>query len=181
MLTDPNHASGSDRVFEALQFVDPHGRHDSVVNFQGDLPTIDQNSVRAAFDLLRDGCVDIGTLACSSTDEAERDDPSVVKAVLTFQDNPKAGRALYFSRAAVPAGPGAFYHHIGLYVYRRGSLSRFMSLGRGKLEQRERLEQLRALEAGMRIDAAIVDAVPLGVDTPADLDRARELLKPDRR
>lgn len=180
VMTDPDHASGSDRIFEALQSVDPGGRHDAIINFQGDLPTIDPDNVRAAFQLLQDDAVDIGTLACLITDGAERDDPAVVKAVLALHGGSDAGRTLYFSRAAVPAGPGDLYHHIGLYVYRRESLTRFVALHRGVLEQRERLEQLRALEAGMRIDAAIVDTVPLGVDTPADLDRARAILAPGR-
>jgi len=179
VFTNPDHASGSDRVFEALHIVDPLKKHDYVVNVQGDLPTIEAKVIRAALRPLDNEAVDIATLAAEITDDAERDDPNVVKAVLSLTDGADRGRALYFSRTPVPSGPGPLYHHIGLYVFRRPVLERFVKMPRGVLERQEGLEQLRALENGMRIDAQLVDTVPLGVDTPADLERARELLAPD--
>ncbi len=177
VLTDPAHASGSDRIFEALALVDPEGRHDVIVNVQGDLPTIDRKTVRAALPPLADPAVDISTLAAIISREEERDDPNVVKVV---GSEVAAGRmrALYFTRATAPWGDGQLFHHIGLYAYRREALTRFVGLPPSPLERRERLEQLRALEAGMRIDVVTVDAVPLGVDTPHDLERAREALAP---
>ncbi len=177
-LTRADHPSGSDRVFEAVEAVDPDRRHDAVINLQGDLPTIGAEAVRASLEPLADGGVDIATLVAEIRGAAEKDDPGVVKAAVSFAPGATVGRALYFSRAPVPGGDGALYHHIGLYAFRRASLTRFVGLPPGVLEKRERLEQLRALEAGMRIDAARVDTVPLGVDTPADLDRARRLLAP---
>ena len=183
VLTRPDHPSGSDRVFEALEQIDPEGLFDTVVNLQGDLPTIEKSAVHAVLAPLADPAVDIGTIAATITVAAERTEPSVVKAVVGFAESPgpaglRIARALYFSRAAVPSGDGPLYHHIGIYAYRRGALARFVQMKPGVLERRERLEQLRALEAGMRIDVALVDTVPLGVDTPADLDRARALLSP---
>jgi len=187
VLTRPDHDSGSDRVFEALERLDPHGRHDAVINLQGDLPTIAPAAVRAALAPLDEEAVHIGTLVAEIRDPAERADPNVVKAAVSFPAHgagPPVARALYFSRAPVPwdGGDGhlPLYHHIGLYAYRRAALARFVALPASALERRERLEQLRALEAGMRIDVALVDTVPLGVDTPADLARARELLAPPR-
>jgi len=181
VLTDPDHPSGSDRIFEALGKIDGDGRFDAVVNLQGDLPTIDAETVRAVLDPLADAACDIATLVAEITDAAERDDPNVVKAVLGLAEGARTGRALYFSRATVPhdagvGGDGPLYHHIGIYAYRRLALERFVTLSPGVLERRERLEQLRALENGMRIDAALVDTVPLGVDTPAELERARQIL-----
>ncbi len=178
VLTRPDHPSGSDRIAEALARIDPDRRYRVVVNLQGDLPTIDPDAVRAALRPLTDPAVDIATLVTEIVDDAERDDPNVVKAVVALAPGAVVGRALYFSRAAVPAGDGPLLHHIGLYAYRRAALERFVALPSGVLERRERLEQLRALEHGMRIDAARVDTVPLGVDTPADLERARALLAP---
>ena len=175
VLTRPDHASGSDRIFEALTLVDPDGLHDIVVNVQGDLPTISGAAIRASLAPLADPGVDIATLVAVITEPAERTNPNVVKCVASRYGEGLL-RALYFSRATVPAGDGPLYHHIGLYAYRRAALARFVGLPASELELRERLEQLRALEAGMRIDAAIVDEVPLGVDTPADLDRARGIL-----
>jgi len=176
VLTDPNHASGSDRVHEALETVDGDGRHDVVVNLQGDLPTIDVPTVRAVLAPLAERAVDIATLVTPITRVEERGDPNVVKAVLSLRPGDSIGQALYFSRATVPSGEGPHHHHIGIYAYRREALRRFVGLPAGVLEMRERLEQLRALEHGMRIDAALVDTVPLGVDTPADLARACDLL-----
>jgi 3-deoxy-manno-octulosonate cytidylyltransferase (CMP-KDO synthetase) len=182
VLTRPDHPSGSDRIWEAVERFDPDRRHDAIVNVQGDLPTIEAQAVRAAMAPLDEDDVAIGTIAAAITREEEKTDPNVVKAVVAFTRGgtggvPPIGRALYFSRATVPTGEGPLYHHIGLYTYRRDALRRFVALPPGTLERRERLEQLRALEAGMRIDAALVDTVPLGVDTEHDLARARELLK----
>jgi 3-deoxy-manno-octulosonate cytidylyltransferase (CMP-KDO synthetase) len=177
VLTDPAHPSGSDRIHEAVTRLDPDRRHDAVVNIQGDLPTIAPEVVRAALRPLDEASVDIATLACEIRLEEERTNPNVVKLVAAFGGRPVA-RALYFSRATVPSGEGPHYHHIGLYAYRRTALDRFVALPPGELEGRERLEQLRALEAGMRIDAALVETVPLGVDTPAELERARLMLRP---
>ena len=179
VLTRLDHASGSDRIFEALRAIDPEGRHDVIVNVQGDLPTIERAAVRAAVGPLDDADVDIATLATQITREAERDDPNVVKVVGT-QVAPGRLRALYFTRARAPWGEGLLLHHIGLYAYRREALARFVALAPSPLENRERLEQLRALEAGMRIDVALVDVAPLGVDTPEDLARARQMLAPGK-
>ena len=178
VLTDPDLPSGSDRIHHALGEADPDARHDAVVNLQGDLPTIDPASVRASLAPLANAAVDIATLAAVITRDEERDSPNVVKVVAGLAGGQTIGRALYFTRATAPWGDGPLYHHIGLYAYRRDALARFVALARGVLERREKLEQLRALEAGMRIDVALVDTVPLGVDTPADLDRAREILAP---
>ena len=176
VMTDPALPSGSDRVHQAVERSDPGGDHDAVINVQGDLPTIEPAVIAAALAPLAEPEVDIATLAAVITEARERSDPNVVKAVLVVADGATAGRALYFSRASVPSGDGPLYHHIGLYAFRRTALARFVALPQGVLERRERLEQLRALEAGMRIDAALVDTVPLGVDTPADLARARSIL-----
>ena len=178
VLTDPDHPSGSDRIFEALHKIDPGARHDAIVNLQGDLPTIDPAIIRRVVDPLEDAAVDIATLAVEITRDAERVDPNVVKAVAAFDQaaGKSIARALYFSRATVPANEGPHYHHIGIYAYRRAALERFVALPPGVLERREKLEQLRALEAGMRIDVALVDTLPLGVDTPAELERARAIL-----
>jgi 3-deoxy-manno-octulosonate cytidylyltransferase (CMP-KDO synthetase) len=175
-MTDPSHPSGTDRVHEAVETLDPEGSHDVVINLQGDLPTIDPKIIAAVLQPLADPAVDIATLAAEIADDRERTDPNVVKIALSLAPGARIGRALYFSRATVPAGDGPHYHHIGIYAYRRAALRRFVALPQGILEKRERLEQLRALENGMRIDAACVDTVPLGVDTPADLERARRLL-----
>ena len=176
VLTDPDHPSGSDRIFEALQSVDPNGEYDAIVNLQGDLPVLDPDVVRAAMKPLDNADVDIATLVAEIELEEEKTNPNVVKAVVGFEGGQGVGRALYFSRATVPHGDGPLYHHIGIYAYRRSALERFVSLSPGVLEQREKLEQLRALENGMRIDAARVDTVPFGVDTPADLERAQQIL-----
>ncbi|CAA7616155.1 3-deoxy-manno-octulosonate cytidylyltransferase [Candidatus Terasakiella magnetica] len=177
VMTDPDHPSGSDRVWEAVCAIDPEARFNAIVNVQGDLPTLDPAIIRAVFAPLDDPAVDIATLVTEIAVEDERTNPNVVKAVVGLAPGQRVGRALYFSRATVPANAGPHYHHIGLYAYTRDALSRFVRLPQGVLEQREKLEQLRALENGMRIDAALVDTVPLGVDTPADLERARSLLE----
>ncbi len=171
VLTDPALPSGSDRIMAALRTVDPAGAYDVVVNVQGDLPTIRPSAIRAALAPLANPSVDIATLVAAIERDEERVNPNVVKAILASN-----GRALYFTRATAPTGPGPLWHHIGLYAYRRAALERFVALPPSPLEQREKLEQLRALEDGMIIWAAIVDDVPLGVDAPDDLERARDLL-----
>jgi 3-deoxy-manno-octulosonate cytidylyltransferase (CMP-KDO synthetase) len=176
VLTDPDHPSGSDRVFEAVTQFDPDGKHDAVINLQGDLPTIEPAVLRAVAEALAGGDADIATAAAEITKPDERDNPNVVKAVAGFASGARVARALYFTRTTAPWGDGPLYHHIGLYAYRRDALARFVALPPGVLEQREKLEQLRALEAGMTIAVALVDTVPLGVDTPADLERARAIL-----
>ena len=175
VMTRADHASGSDRIFEALAVADTQRKSAIIVNVQADLPTIAPSDIAAAIAPLADPAVDIATVAAEITRAQERTDPNVVKLVGTPVGERRL-RALYFTRAAAPAGEGPLYHHIGLYAFRRPALERFVALPASPLEQREKLEQLRALEAGMRIDATIVDSVPLGVDTPADLERARELL-----
>ncbi len=176
VLTRADHPSGSDRIFEAVSTLDPARRHDVVVNLQGDLPLIDPAAISASLLPLADPAVDIATLAAPIENEAECNSPHVVKIAAGFAPGARIARALYFSRAPIPSGAGAHYHHIGLYAYRRAALERFVALPPSVLETRESLEQLRALEAGMRIDVALVDTVPFGVDTPADLARARDLM-----
>jgi 3-deoxy-manno-octulosonate cytidylyltransferase (CMP-KDO synthetase) len=175
LMTRTDHASGSDRIFEALQIADPEERVRVVVNVQGDLPTLAADDLRSAVALLDDPAVDIGTLAAEIVKGEERANPNVVK-VVGSPVAPHRLRALYFTRATAPWGEGPLYHHIGLYAYRRAALERFVSLPPSMLEKREKLEQLRALEAGIRIDVSIVSSVPLGVDTPEDLETARRLL-----
>ena len=178
ILTDPDLPSGSDRILQALHRLDPHRRYDSVINVQGDLPTLDPLLIKTAFDLLQNPETDIGTLAALITKEAEKTNPNVVKAVaeIDFAAGEKKGRAIYFTRATAPFGDGPLLHHIGLYAYKRKSLERFVASKPSALERREKLEQLRALSLGMRIDIAVADTVPLGVDTPDDLQQARKAL-----
>lgn len=184
VLTRSDHPSGTDRIHEAIETVDPARHHDAIVNVQGDLPTIRPNEIRAALDLLRDGAVDIGTLASEITDPISRDDPNIVKAVIEPHshgpDGLPAGRAFYFTRARAPFGDGPLWHHIGLYAYRREALDRFVTHPPAALERREKLEQLRSLALGLRIDVAIVPDPPLGVDTARELEEARRLLAPAR-
>lgn len=179
VLTDPDLPSGSDRIFAALETLDPGERHDTVINVQGDLPTLEPHLIRAAFDLLSNSATDIGTLAAMIVKESEKTNPAVVKAIteIDFSGNQKTGRALYFTRATSPAGEGPLLHHIGLYAYKRAALKKFVASPPSYLEKRERLEQLRALSIGLRIDVAVVDTVPFGVDTPEDLEEARRMLK----
>ncbi len=172
VMTRSDHPSGSDRVDEAVRLFDPQGRVEAVINLQGDLPGLDPAAVRTVLAPLADPGVDLATLAAEIVDHRERDDPNVVKAIGT-EIAPGRLRALYFTRATAPTGEGPLFHHIGIYAWRRQALARFVALPPSPLEQRERLEQLRALEAGMRIDIGLVDTVPDGVDTPADLERAR--------
>jgi 3-deoxy-manno-octulosonate cytidylyltransferase (CMP-KDO synthetase) len=175
VMTRADHPSGSDRIFEAMEILDPGREIEIVVNLQGDFPTISPDNIRDVLPPLADPAVDIATLAAEIHTEEEALNPNVVKAV----GSPIGGRrlrALYFTRATAPTGDGPRYHHIGLYAYRRAALERFVALPPSPLEKQERLEQLRALEAGMRIDVTIVDTVPRGVDTPADLETARRIL-----
>jgi 3-deoxy-manno-octulosonate cytidylyltransferase (CMP-KDO synthetase) len=175
VMTRADHQSGSDRIFEALSTIDPGRTCDIVVNVQGDLPTIEPATIGAALKPLAEPAVDIATLGFEIVREQEKTNPNVVKIVGSPVSESRL-RALYFTRATAPAGEGPLYHHVGLYAYRRAALERFVALPPSTLEKRERLEQLRALEAGMRIDAEIVRSVPLGVDTPEDLERARQML-----
>jgi 3-deoxy-manno-octulosonate cytidylyltransferase (CMP-KDO synthetase) len=175
VMTRADHASGSDRIFEALGKVDSQRSAKIIVNVQGDLPTLSPADIAAALRPLADDAVDIATLAAEIKLAEERVNPNVVKVVGT-PVAPSRLRALYFTRATAPAGDGPLYHHIGLYAFRRAALERFVKLPPSVLERREKLEQLRALEAGMRIDVTIIDTVPLGVDTPEDLERARAML-----
>jgi 3-deoxy-manno-octulosonate cytidylyltransferase (CMP-KDO synthetase) len=180
ILTRPDHPSGSDRVREAAMQLDPDCRHEIIVNLQGDLPTLDPASVEAVLAPLADAAVEIATLAAPMREAWERESAAAVKVAAGFRPGMRIARALYFSRNLIPSGAGTHYHHIGIYAYRRDALDRFVAMPPSPLEEREKLEQLRALEAGMRIDVALVDTVPLGVDTPDDLARARALLDPAR-
>ncbi len=177
VMTDPDLPQGSDRVNAAIGLLDPDRAHDAVINVQGDMPFIDPAAIRLAVKGLADPEFDIATLAARLEDEAALADTSVNKVVAGFADRGRPVRALYFSKAVVPWGPGPHYEHVGLYAYRRGALERFAALPRGVLEERERLEQLRALEAGMRISVNLIEAAAIGVqvDTPADLARARQI------
>ncbi len=165
VLTDPSLPSGSDRIWDALGQVDAQDSHDIIINLQGDMPTFDPRIIKSAVSLLASPAVDIATLAAPIRDDEEMQDPAVVKAVI----EKNTGRALTFTRAPVAGG----YHHIGIYAYRKAALERFVQLPPSPLEKKEKLEQLRATEAGMRIDVALVDTVPLGVDTPETLEKAR--------
>ncbi|RUW98976.1 MULTISPECIES: 3-deoxy-manno-octulosonate cytidylyltransferase [unclassified Mesorhizobium] len=175
VMTRIDHESGSDRIHEALLALDSRGEVETIVNVQGDLPTIDPGIIAASLRPFEDAAVDIATLGVEIVREEEKTNPNVVKIVGSPLSATRL-RALYFTRATAPWGEGPLYHHVGLYAYRRAALERFVALKPSPLERRERLEQLRALEAGMRIDAEIVQSLPLGVDTPEDLDRAREIL-----
>ena len=179
VMTRADHVSGSDRIYEALAAADPERNADIVVNLQGDVPTLEPGDLARALEPLRDAAVDIATLAAEIKRAQERANPNVVKVVGTAV-SPSRLRALYFTRATAPWGAGPLFHHVGIYAYRREALTRFVALPPSPLEQREKLEQLRALEAGMRIDVAIIDNIPLGVDTPEDLDHVRQLLSTGR-
>lgn len=177
VMTRGDHQSGSDRVFEAAMIMDPQAQARIILNVQGDIPAIEPETIRRSALPLAGSEADLATLAVVISDEAEKTNPSIVKVIGT-PIGERLLRALYFTRATAPYGDGPLYHHIGLYAWRRAALERFVSLKPSTLEKRESLEQLRALENGMRIDVAIVDSVPLGVDTPADLERARQILAP---
>jgi 3-deoxy-manno-octulosonate cytidylyltransferase (CMP-KDO synthetase) len=175
VMTRPEHPSGSDRIFEAAETLDPRRESEIVINLQGDFPTISPQNIRDVLPPLADSAVDIATLAAEIHSEEESLNPNVVKAVGSSLGGRRM-RALYFTRASAPHGNGPRYHHIGLYAYRRAALERFVKLPPSPLELQERLEQLRALEAGMRIDITVVDTVPRGVDTPTDLETTRQIL-----
>ncbi|QXM23413.1 3-deoxy-manno-octulosonate cytidylyltransferase [Elioraea tepida] len=177
VLTDPDLPSGSDRCFAALCALDAEGRHDVVVNLQGDLPTLEPEAIRAVLRPLADPAVDIATLVTAIHDASEAMAPNFVKAAVVFGEGQDSARALYFSRLPVPYGPGPLWHHIGIYAWRRPALARFVALPPSGLEQREKLEQLRALEANMTIACTRITTAPFGVDTPEDLARARVLLE----
>ena len=177
ILTDPALPSGSDRIFAALEKADPSKKHDIIINLQGDLPLLERSTITAAYDLMDNDQVDIGTVAAQIISPEEKLSPSIVKAIVAWNNDGITGRALYFTRAPAPTGDGPMYHHIGLYTYKRHALERFVKLPISPLEQQEKLEQLRALENGMRIDIALVDTVPFGVDTPEDLEKAKLLIK----
>lgn len=177
ILTDPDLPSGSDRIFQALEKCDPDKEHDVIINLQGDLPVLEAKTVLDTVAALDAPEIDITTPAAEIIREEEKTNPNVNKPVVSWRPDGTRGRALYFTKATAPANEGPLFHHIGIYVYRRAALERFVSLPPSPLELRERLEQLRALEDGMRIEVVRVDTVPLGVDTPADLERAREMLR----
>lgn len=178
VLTDPALPSGTDRIMAALQAVDPDRRFERVINLQGDLPTLDPSALRHVLEPLATLGTDMATLANPTEDAHDRDDPNVVKAVVAFDPHrPELGRALYFTRATAPTGPGPVWHHIGIYAFTRPALERFAALPPSPLEQRERLEQLRALEHGMSIGVRLVEVVPFGVDTAADLEKARRIME----
>jgi len=174
VLTDPGLPSGSDRIHAALELLDPQRRHDVVINLQGDLPALDPGQIRAVAAALADSGADIATLAAEITDPKERINPSVVKAVVAWRGDGRLGRALYFTRATAPSGDGPLFHHVGIYAFRRAALERFVALPPSPLEAREKLEQLRALQANMSIAVARVDSVPLSVDTLEDLAKAQQ-------
>jgi len=176
VMTNTDHASGSDRIFEALESFDKEKKYNKIINLQGDLPTLEPDLIKACAALLDDEAVDVSTLAVKITEQEERTNPNVVK-MIGSPVTKEHQRALYFTRATAPSGDGPLYHHIGIYGYKRKSLETFISLPPSYLEKREKLEQLRALEAGMRIDVAIVETLPIGVDTRQDLEKARSILK----
>lgn len=176
ILTDPDLPTGSDRIYQALTKLDPEKKHDAIINVQGDEPLQEPENIRAVFSLLADPAVDIATCVAPLTDPARRAAPQVVKVAMEFNEATKKGRCLYFSRAEIPAGNGPYFHHIGLYAYRRDALEIFVKSPQGVLEKRESLEQLRGLSLGMRVEAALVDGVPIGVDTPEDLEKVRAVI-----
>ncbi len=178
VLTPPDLPSGSDRIFAALQSFDPGEAHDVVVNLQGDLPALDPSFVRDVAAAL--GNADMATLAAEIDDAADFDNPNVVKPVVAWEADGRTGRALYFTRARAPSGAGPLFHHVGIYAFRRAALARFVGLPASPLERREKLEQLRALEAGMTIRVMRVDTVPVSVDTPDDLRKAEAFIAAHR-
>ena len=176
VLTPPELPSGSDRIFAALERVDRAGDHDVIVNLQGDLPDLDPAHIKKVIEPLSNPAVDIATLVVEIDNDADRADPNVVKPAVVWSSDGRSGRALYFSRATIPSGAGSVFHHLGIYAYRRAALTRFVALSPSPLEKREKLEQLRALEAGMHVAVVRVDSVPLSVDTADDLAKARAKL-----
>ncbi len=176
VLTDANLATGSDRIYQALTKLDAEGKHDAIINVQGDVPTLESKYIRTAYETLQKSDADIATLITPITSEADINASQIVKAVVELPEGAQTGRAHYFTRVAAPSGAGPYYCHVGLYAYRRGALEAFVKAPRSTLEKREGLEQLRALAIGLRIDASVIDTLPLGVDTPEDLEKARQTL-----
>jgi 3-deoxy-manno-octulosonate cytidylyltransferase (CMP-KDO synthetase) len=176
VMTRADHPSGSDRVFEAVRKVDPGRRFELILNLQGDLPMLASRLPRDCLAPLLEPGPDIATIAAEITKPEDRVNPNAVKVVATPTGVPGRLRALYFTRATAPWGEGPLYHHFGMYAYRRAAIERFVALAPSPLEKREQLEQLRALEDGMRIDVTVVDSVPVEVNTPADLELVRGLL-----
>jgi len=176
VLTDPALASGSDRIHAALEAFDPERAYGIVVNLQGDIPAVVPETLKIVVETLIESGAEIATPVAPIVDPSDLANPNVVKPAVAWNEDGRTGRALYFSRAAIPSGEGESFHHIGIYAWRREALSRFVALPSSKLEVRERLEQLRAMEAGMTIAVARVDEIPLSIDTPADLEKARRLI-----
>lgn len=173
VLTDPALPTGTDRVKAAMDLYDPQEKYSHIINIQGDLPTLDPSLVRESLEPFKDPFVDMATLATLIEDPHELNDTNVVKISLSLEEGENIGRALYFSRNLIPSGEGPHYHHIGLYAYTRACLNRYVNLPVNPLEVREKLEQLRALAHGLRIDVKVVKTkAPFGVDTPADLEKA---------
>ena len=175
IITNKEHTSGSDRVYEALTKYDAQENYNIVVNLQGDMPFFDPNLLKKL--LSKVGNEDIATLVCEAN-PSEIINPNVVKAVISWDDKRKdLGSALYFSRSSVPYNAEFYWHHIGVYAWKRNSLKNFISLAPSKLELIEKLEQLRALENGMIIKAVKVDENPIGVDTQKDLNRIKQIME----
>ena len=175
ILTSEQHSSGTDRIYEAITKIDPEGNFDQILNLQGDIPLIESRAIQCCFEPLKDPAVDLATIATEISDNCQRDDPNFVKAIGTQIDRTRY-RALYFTRATAPSGDGPLFLHIGLYAYRRATLERFVSLPQSKLEIREKLEQLRAIEDGMRIDFSLIDSKPIDVNTQDDVNELEKLL-----
>jgi 3-deoxy-manno-octulosonate cytidylyltransferase (CMP-KDO synthetase) len=176
VLTDASLPSGSDRVHQAIRRYDPDRRYDAIINLQGDLPALDPQALGAVAQTLHESGAAIATLAAPITNPEDAENPAVVKAIVAWNSAGGRGRALYFTRVRAPYGDGPLLHHVGIYAFTREALDRFIALPVSPLERREKLEQLRALEAGMHIEVGRIDEVPLSVDTPDDLIRARRIL-----
>jgi len=180
VYTNANHISGSDRIYEALTKIDPLKKIETIINLQGDMPTISSNAINNLVSLKHSISSDIFTLANEIKDENEKIDPNVVKVAMSMSNDNTYGKALYFSREPIPHGSGPLYHHIGIYAYSRESLEKFIKLKASKLELRERLEQLRALEANMDIKVGIVEESPIGVDNLADFKKACDYIRSNK-
>jgi 3-deoxy-manno-octulosonate cytidylyltransferase (CMP-KDO synthetase) len=176
VLTDPACPTGSDRISQALAKIDPDKKFDAVINVQGDVPMLEPELIKKAFGILQNPAVDIGTLVTKIKNREELESPQIVKAIVVIKPGEKSGQALSFTRSPMPPDKGTAYHHIGLYAYRRAALEAFVNAPQSGSEKRESLEQLRALDLGLRIDAALVDTVSFGIDTPDDLERARRIM-----
>lgn len=177
VLTDPNLPSGSDRIHQALTKFDSDNKYDTIINLQGDLPTVEKSCITACHNLITKYGFDMSTIGAIINNDADKTNSNIVKAVVSFQENSTTGKALYFTRATAPWGSGDLYHHIGIYGYKRSALNKFTSLKPSILELREKLEQLRALENDIKIGFEVVDTIPIGVDTKDDLIKAENYLK----